>query len=513
MLISELVHQSNAIVPELIIALAICLVVLVDMFTPRASSRLVAGSLSFVGVAFSLLILVSRIATGMAAYRMYTFGAMVTHDVVRAFFELLFLLGTGAAILFSMRSRETESYRQGEYFSLLLGGLLGAMFLVAADNLLMLVIGLETLSLSSYVLAASVKRERLSAEAGLKYLIFGAVASAVMLFGIGYLYGMAGTLAIGNGVTAVVAQVATGRLAPWAVLLTYLLILGGVGFKIAMVPFHFWCPDVYQGAPTPVTAYLSVVSKAAGFGALLRLTMPLFSGMTDGWAQSVLSTFMFPALFGIAAVVTMTLGNLIALRQTDVKRLLAYSSIAHAGYVLLGMTVYEAGAVEAMSLYLFIYLFMNLGAFWIVTVLVNRTGGADLPRFSGIALRAPWLFTTMFIFLISLTGIPPTAGFAAKLVLFKVIIAAGIQHMTAAGALTPKSAFYFALAVIGVLNSVISLYYYMKIARVMAFEAPETDTPLGETIVDRAYAVSFAIPTILLLHFVPILTLIRMSGR
>lgn len=513
MLISELIRQSNAILPEFIVALAICVVVLVDMFTPRPSSRIVAGSLSFMGIAWSLAILVLRISTGMASYRPYTFGAMITHDLIRAFFEILFLLGAGAAVLFSMRSRETESYRQGEYFSLLLGGLLGAMFLVAADNLLMFVIGLETLSLSSYVLTASVKRERLSAEAGLKYLIFGAVASAVMLFGIGYLYGMAGTLAIGKGITAIVAQVAAGQLAPWAVLLTYLLILGGIGFKIAMVPFHFWCPDVYQGAPTPVTAYLSVVSKSAGFGALLRLTTPLFSGMADGWIQNVLSLFVFPVVFGIAAVITMTLGNLIALRQTDVKRLLAYSSIAHAGYVLLGMTVYEAGAVEAMLLYLFIYLFMNLGAFWIVTVLVNRTGGADLPRFKGIALRAPWLFTTMFIFLISLTGIPPTAGFAAKLILFKVVIAAGIQHMTAAGGLTLKSVFYFALAVAGVLNSVVSLYYYMKIARVMAFEAPEKDAALGETIVDRAYAVLFAIPTVLLLHFVPILTLIRMSGR
>ena len=220
-----------------------------------------------------------------------------------------------------------------------------------------------------------------------------------------------------------------------------------------------------------------------------------------------------PVFFGVLAVVTMTFGNLVALRQTDVKRLLAYSSIAHAGYLLMGMTVYERSSIEAIFFYFFIYLFMNLGAFWVVIVLVNRLGGAEIARFRGVAFKSPFLFVTMFIFLISLTGLPPTAGFVGKFMLFKVVIGAGLTQMTTAGVLTPMAIFYFAVALIGVLNSVVSLYYYMTIMRAMAFEKPEDDTPLGDTAVDRVYAAALAAPTLALLYFAPVLQLIQLTAR
>jgi NADH-quinone oxidoreductase subunit N len=470
---------------------------------------------SLAGVLGTLGILAVRLERGVSAYRMYTFNAMMVQDQISVFFRILFLLGAAATMLFSMRSRETEDYRQGEYYALLLGALMGAMFLVGADSFLVFILGFETLSICSYILAGFIKHERQSAEAALKYLIYGAVTSGVMLFGISYVYGMTGTLSIGRGIADLAAQLAGGRLPHLAWFLVLTLMLAGIGFKMAMVPFHFWCPDVYQGAPTPITAFLSVVSKAAGFGALLRVMLPFFAAgnVVVAFHTNYLCLIELPIFFGVLSIVTMTFGNLVALRQTDVKRLLAYSSIAHAGYLLMGMTVYERSSIEAMLFYFFVYLFMNLGAFWVVIVLINRLGGAEIERFRGAAFKAPFLFVAMFIFLISLTGLPPTAGFVGKFMLFKVVIGAGLSHMSSSGALTPMAVFYFVVALIGFLNSVISLYYYMTIARAMALEKPVDDLPLGDDAMDRAYAALFLAPTILLLYFAPVLQLIQLTAR
>jgi NADH-quinone oxidoreductase subunit N len=293
------------------------------------------------------------------------------------------------------------------------------------------------------------------------------------------------------------------------------LLLAGLGFKIAMVPFHFWCPDVYQGAPTPITAFLSVVSKSAGFSALLRVMLPFFLVAKPDLTLNVrfFGLMELPVFFGLLSVVTMTFGNLVALRQTDVKRLLAYSSIAHAGYLLMGLTVYNRASIEAIFFYFFVYLFMNFGAFWVVIVLINRLGSSDIEKFRGAASKAPYLFAAMFIFLISLTGLPPTAGFVGKFMLFKVVIGAGLTQMTIAGLMTPMAVFYFAVALIGLLNSAISLYYYMKIARSMAFDKPLDDQPLGDDLGDRVYATLLAAPTLILLYFAPVLDFIRFAGR
>jgi len=519
MTLYELWLNSSTLVPELILAVTLCVVIVLDMFAPLARSRVVCGTLALVGTAWALYALLGyphaaalRVPPGYPV----AFQGMIVQDSLAHYFKLLFLIGGAATVLFSMRSRETAGYRQGEYYALLLGATLSACLLVASNNFIMFVLALETLSMCSYVLAGFIKHERRSAEAGLKYTLYGAVASGVMLFGISYLYGLTGTLDIGKTLEPFQLAVRQVVVVPIGVdptylplLLSLLLLLVGIGFKMAMVPFQFWCPDVYQGAPTPVTAFLAVVSKAAGFGALLRVLLPLFTNPNPGLA--LLAGYLhLPLLFGILAVATMSFGNLAAIRQTDVKRLLAYSSIAHAGYILMGFTVYSAESLQAMLFYFFVYLFMNLGAFWVVIVLINRLGGAELKLWRGAALKAPFLFVLMFICLISLTGIPPTAGFIGKLLLFKVVLGAGISAMQN-GAMNPAATAYIALAVIGVLNSAVSLFYYMKIAKAMVFDRAEDDAPLGVDAVDGVYALLFAGPTLaLFFFFTPILRLIGM---
>jgi NADH-quinone oxidoreductase subunit N len=507
MTLTELWHQSFGLLPELIIALTICLVIFFDMFSALNRSKIVCGFTSLIGCSLALLVLMTRLTGGMESFRTLDFSQMIAQDQISHFFRIIFFLGTSICILFSIQSRETDAYRQGEYFSLLLGAMLGADFLVMSNNIIMFILGLETLSMCSYVLAAFIKHQRISSEAGLKYMLYGSVASGVLFFGFSYLYGITGTATLNSGMTLLFSQAASGAISRLAVMLVLVLILAGIGFKMAMVPFHFWCPDVYQGSPTPITAFLSIVSKAAGFGGLLRLLLPLYQNVSP----SVLVTHDLPILFGILAIITMTFGNLVAIRQNDVKRLLAYSSIAHAGYLMLGLMVYNQASLEAIFFYFFVYLFMNLGAFWVVIVIVNQYGSAHIEKFRSAMMKSPLLFTAMFIFLISLTGIPPTAGFVGKFMLFKLAIGEGVMRMAPTGHVSGMSAFFIAVAVIGILNSAVSLYYYMRIAKIMAFE--NDSRPLTLNAVDRSYALAFAIPTVALLFFSPILQLIQMTAQ
>jgi NADH-quinone oxidoreductase subunit N len=515
MTFTDLWTQCGAIAPELAITATICVIILADMLIRFEKSRAVCSSIALAGVVIALAIVFIRINSGTPDSRHLSFGTMFRQDQTTAFFRIVLLLSAAGAIAFSMRSRETEQYRQGEYYSLMLGAILGGMFLAASDNFILFFLGFETLSICCYVLAASIKHDRFSAEAGLKYVIYGAITSGVMLFGISYIYGISGSLTISRAMGAIATQGAEGQLPPLALFLVLTFTLAGVGFKIAMVPFHFWCPDVYQGSPTPVTAFLAVASKSAGFAALLRLLLPFFATAkpTIVFHGDSLALIYLPVFFGILAMVTMTFGNLVALRQTNVKRLLAYSSIAHAGYLLMGFTAFERASYESVFFYLFVYLFMNLGAFWVVILFVDRVGGAEISRFRGAAVKAPFLFVAMFIFLISLTGLPPTAGFVGKFMLFKVVVGAGLSQMTVNGGLTPMASFYFFVATIGVLNSAVSLYYYMTIIRAMAFEKSDDERPLGLSTIDNVITAALVIPTVGLLHFAPVLRLIEMAAR
>jgi NADH-quinone oxidoreductase subunit N len=331
------------------------------------------------------------------------------------------------------------------------------MFLMAAaGNLLMAYLSLEFVSLTSYVLTGFLPHDRRSGEAALKYLIYGGVASGAMIYGMSWLFGLTGTMDYAGIAQRLAALDAPSR---GALFLALVLVLAGFGYKISAVPFHMWAPDVYTGAPIPVTAFLAVGSKAAGFAMLLRF---FNFGMTPEGPGTALGGIPFPQLATLVCAATMTLGNLAAISQTNMKRLLAYSSIAHAGYALLGFVVFADAGLQAVIFYLTVYYIMNLGAFWVVMLIHNVTGREDIDAYRGLAWRGGSLpALALAIFLFSLAGLPPLAGFVGKFYVF----AAGIQGRL------------YALVVVGVLNSVVSLYYYARVVKMMFLDLPEPEDP------------------------------------
>ena len=507
--------QANSFVPMVVISAAACIVITVDLFLGQARSRKVCGGITLAGLLIALAALLVSMAGDGFRGMAYTFGPMFIYDQVSVFLALVFFGAAALVTVFSMRFEETRGQRHGEFYTLLLGAVLGALLLVTSDHLLLFVLGLEMLSMCSYILAGFLKEDRRSSEASLKYMIYGAVTSGTLLFGMSYFYGLTGTLQISEMGARLAQQVELGDLHPAMLCFVAAPAIAGLGFKMAMVPFHFWCPDIYQGSPTPVAAFLSIVSKAAGFGAFLRVLLPFYTayGHDAPLRADMYGEAGLPVFIGLLAIATMTYGNLAALRQTNVKRMMGYSSIAHAGYLLLPLTVDSPDAVPSLLFYLFVYLFMNLGVFWVIQVVENQQGDARLDAFRGAAYQAPWLFVAMFVFLIALTGLPPTAGFAAKLMLLKVVVGASIDHM-AGGQFTGPALFYLVLAVAAVLNSAVSLYYYMKIVRIMALEEPVEENPrLHVHAFDLSLALLLAVPTVVLLYFSPVLELVNLAAN
>ncbi|HYF48960.1 MAG TPA: NADH-quinone oxidoreductase subunit N, partial [Planctomycetota bacterium] len=396
------------------------------------------------------------------------FSGMVAHDAFGTFFKLIVLLGTALTLVLSAHARELEDKHHGEFCLMLLAVCLGAMLLSSASHLLMIYVALEGLSVVSYCIAGFLRRDRKSSEAGIKFAIYGAVASGVMLFGMSYVYGLTGSLHLSEIATQMMSMSVHSPQAASALVVLLLLVLAGFLYKIAAVPFHYWAPDVYEGAPTTGTAFFSVVPKAAGFAVLIRAATALFPADDASW----LNTAGAENAIAVIAALTMTLGNLAALGQSNVKRMLAYSSIAHAGYMLAGLSVLGVtatstpgtlGGPASVLYYLIVYLFMNLGAFLVLLALENRCGSSDLPALRGVIRREPLLVVTLCVFLFSLVGLPPLAGFSAKYLVMLEL--AGRNH-------------FALIACIG-LNTVISLYYYLKIAKAVAVDAPENtaETP------------------------------------
>jgi NADH-quinone oxidoreductase subunit N len=333
----------------------------------------------------------------------------------------------------SMRFLDVEGMRPGPYYFLVLCATLGMMFMASGIDLITLFIGLETMAISFYILTGLLKPNRRSNEAAVKYFLLGTFSLGLLLFGMSLLYGLSGSTNLRTIATAL-----AGREKDAWLMLAVILTVAGIGFKIAAVPFHMWAPDVYEGAPTPITAFLSVGSKAASFAMLLRIFIEGLPSMSEDWRL----------LFYALSVITMTVGNVAALTQSNTKRLLAYSSIAHAGYLLIGVVAGSLRGVTAMMIYLLIYSFMQLGAFGVVVFLRRKDViGDELKDLSGLYFRAPGAALAMLIFMLSLGGIPPTAGFMAKFWIFSAAIDRG----------------YVWLAVIGVLNSAVSLYYYIRV--------------------------------------------------
>ncbi len=329
------------------------------------------------------------------------------------------------------------------------------IFMAGSTNLLMIYLATEFLSYTSYILTGFLRDDKKSNEGSIKYFLFGAVSSAIMLYGISLFYGATGSLDLIN-IRDVVRGLVGGQV---MALFALGLMLAGFGFKISAVPFHQWAPDAYEGAPTPVTAFLSVGPKAAGFAILIRVVLTTLIPYQDLWV----------GLLSIVSILTMTIGNIIALQQTNLKRLLAYSSIAQAGYMLIGLAALSSNwssltvaGVNGLLFYILAYLFTNLGAFACVLAIENATGAVDISQYGGMIRRAPWLAGLFVLFALSLIGIPPTAGFIGKFLVF-------------AAALNTKQ---YALATIGVVNSVLSIVYYFKIVRPMFFDPPPEDTPI-----------------------------------
>ncbi len=373
-------------------------------------------------------------------------GGMLRFDAAGYVFRMIFLAGAALTILLSMRGE--QRCMSGEYFVLILVSTFGMCLMASAADLIMLYLAIETTAVPLYILAGFLTREEKSVEAGLKYLLYGAMTSAVMLYGFSLLYGFGGTTQL----YTLGERLQAGQLPVFALLGAAMLVLVGLGFKISAVPLHFWAPDVYEGAPTPVAGFLSTASKAAGFVALMRVLLAVFPTLLPDWQLIVAAL----------AAASMLVGNLLALAQKNVKRLLAYSSIAQAGYILIGVaagnTLGNAGAIY----YLMAYLLTNLAAFGVVSVVGRRLGSDEVDAYAGLSRRSPALAFVMLVALLSLGGIPPFAGFVGKL----LVLAAAVQ--TGGGWL-------LGLAAWGALNSILALYYYLNLLKVIYLYRSEGD--------------------------------------
>ena len=399
--------------PEIAVTATILLLVVLHVASKSKTSAAPA-ILALVGVGVAILLTgVSSPGSGKSI-----FEGMAAYDAFAVFFKVLLGFATLVVILMSMGSEELAGRSQAEYFIFLLSTLLGMFLLSSATDLVMLYLSLELVSIPSYLLAGYLKGKEISTEAAMKYVVYGATASGVMIYGFSLLFGMTGSTQ-----TAEIGRALASGKAALPVILAAVMVAVGFGYKIAAVPFHMWSPDVYEGAPTPATAFFSVAPKAAGFAVLVRFYYTVFAGpdaVAGMWR--ITSTMDWPLLFAGLSAVTMTVGNLVAVKQNNVKRLLAYSSIAHAGYMLMGFVLLSSAGIEAILFYLVVYLFMNLGAFYVVVLVSNATRGEEISDFTGLGSRAPFAAVAFAIFLFSLTGIPPFSGFIGKVYLFAEVI-------------------------------------------------------------------------------------------
>jgi NADH-quinone oxidoreductase subunit N len=431
------VTQLVLYLPELLVVAAALLILVLSLIWPRLPHDLYA----FVALAGSGLALLAVLLFRSRHGSLFGQGLLV--DRYAWFWDALFLTTTIITVLLSFDLEERLGRLHAEYYALLLTACLGMMIMASSGELIALYVGLETLSVSLYVLAAVMKSDPRSGEAGLKYLVLGAAASAVTLYGLALIYGLTGTTQVA-GVAQALAHLDPG--ARPALLAAIVFLIAGLAFKLAAVPVHMWVPDVYQGAPTPVAAFLSVGSKAAGFAAVGRIFFGALPAAHGDWSL---------LLAGLAAI-TMTTGNVAALAQSNIKRLMGYSSIGQAGYFLLGLAAYNVIGLSGVLFYSLTYVFTNLGAFAAIVVMGRAGGGDEISDYAGLHRRSPLLAAAFTLTLLSLAGLPFLAGFAAKFYIFTGAAQAGLGW----------------LVVIAVLNSAISLYYYARIIKVMYLDAP-----------------------------------------
>jgi len=422
------INDFYYVLPEIILTFGALVLLVVDVMLPKRD-----GDGVIFGVAIATLLATAAAVLSFAGVNTTASAGLLAIDGFATFFKLIFILSAVMTVLMSWSYLRVEGVRAGEYCFLILCATLGMMFMASGVDLITLFIGLETMAIAFYILAGFLKPSQRSNEAAVKYFLLGAFSLGLLLYGMSLLYGATGTTSL-DGIATALAEGERSLILSLALI----LIGAGMGFKIAAVPFHMWAPDVYEGAPTPVTAFLSVGSKAASFAMLLRIFFVGLPFLVSDWQT----------LFWVLAALTMTVGNIAAITQTNTKRMLAYSSIAHAGYVLVGVVSGTERGIAATLVYLWVYLFMQLGAFAIISMLRRQdVVGDELKDLSGLYSRKPFAAIAMLIFMLSLGGIPPTAGFMGKVWVFGAAIDQGFVW----------------LAVIGVVNSAISLYYYYRV--------------------------------------------------
>ncbi len=463
--------------PELIVTIITLVAIIYDLFIDKTKSYKV-GWILIVGlliVSFSIW-KQDKIVTTL-------FTDVIVLDPFASFFKQIIIFATILISIVSLYSDELTDYRKGEYFSLLGIITFGLFMMVSAVDLIILYISIEIVSIMSFVLAGYLKKNTFSNEASLKYVLYGALSSGIMLFGLSYVFGLTGSTNYFHIQNAIANF---DQSANTALLLSMIMILAGFGYKISAVPFHFWTPDVYQGSPTTITAYLSVAPKAGAFAMMIRFFNQVFADGSafNGIDSLSIASLPWSSIISLLAVLTMTLGNVVALQQNNIKRMLAYSSVAHAGYMLLAMPVMSSEGVYSIMLYLVMYLFMNLGAFFVIILVKNKTGGETFDDYKGLGWEMPLVGVCMTIFMVSLTGLPPTAGFIGKFYIFASLVKGGND-------------FYW-LVFVGGINSVISLYYYLKVVKVMFFEGSKKDVIFQPELMMSFLLLVTAVPTILL---------------
>ncbi|MXV75985.1 NADH-quinone oxidoreductase subunit N, partial [Candidatus Poribacteria bacterium] len=434
----------------------------------------VLGWMTIVGAGIALWVSIQMHQAGTVGIQ---FNDMFKVDSFSLFFNIIFLVSTILVVLISMSYLDRGDRKQGPYYLLILLATLGMMLMAAGNELIIVFLGLELMSLSLYVLAGYFRESPASSEAGMKYLLLGAFASAFFLYGIALIYGGAGTTSI----PAIAEAITAGNKSPLLLAGMFLLVVG-FGFKVAIVPFHQWAPDVYEGAPTTIAAFISAGPKAAGFAAFLRIFMEALPNLQVEWSGVLI----------LLAMLTMTVGNVIAIAQTNIKRMLAYSSIAHAGYVLIGLGAANDDGISSAMLYLLIYCVMNIGAFGAV-ILAKTADGESLmiSDYAGLGTRKPLLAMFMSVMLLSLAGFPPTAGFVGKFYIFKSAVGAG----------------HIWLVIIGAINTAISAFYYLRVVVTMYMREPEEElefSPYASTLV---IGLILAVVGVLLIGILPSLML------
>jgi proton-translocating NADH-quinone oxidoreductase chain N len=455
--------------PELVLLITGFVVIGVDLARRREDEGRTAAAVAVVGL---LLAAFQAIYLYVVAPNTIVLSTLAI-DLYGMFFKVAAFVGVALVVIASVNFMAGRSKYLGEFYALLVFAALAISVLVSATNLILIYIAIEFLSITSYILAGFLRGDRRSEEAAIKYFLYGASACAILLFGLSLLFGLTGT----TDLAAVGKALEAGGDMHWLGLVALGLVLAGLGYKASLVPFHQWAPDTYDGAPTPVSAFLSTASKAAGFAVLGRVFLVAFPDFQPDWAQ----------ILGVVAVLTMFVGNLTALRQKSVKRMLAYSSIGQAGYILLGLVAVSQdptfGGMNGLMIYLFGYIFTNVGAFLLLLPIERKSGGStDMTQFDGLATRSPGLALLMSLFLISLAGIPPTAGFIGKFYVFAAVIN---QQMILLGALAA-------------VNTVIAAFYYLNVIRHMYF---------AESAVEGGVSVSRGLMTVLAINAVMVLAI------